>query len=197
MSRERQSNSYFYEEDQLREMGFAEIGNGVLIDKNVVLVGTHKISIGSNVRIDAFAVIVTNNEEIAIGSGVHIAAGSKLFGTAGITLGSYCGISAGVSIFSQSDDYSSGALANPLVPMSLRKVKSSRVEVKPYAIVGANSVILPGVTIGKGASVGALSLVNKHVPDFTIVTGNPLKRVGVRDSSIVNQHESGIYNDQI
>jgi galactoside O-acetyltransferase len=197
MSRERQSNSYFYEEDQLREMGFAEIGNGVLIDKNVVLVGTHKISIGSNVRIDAFAVIVTNNEEIAIGSGVHIAAGSKLFGTAGITLGSYCGISAGVSIFSQSDDYSSGALANPLVPMALRKVKSSRVEVKPYAIVGANSVILPGVTIGKGASVGALSLVNKHVPDFTIVTGNPLKRVGVRDSSIVNQHESGIYNDQI
>jgi galactoside O-acetyltransferase len=62
----------------------------------------------------------------------------------------------------------------------------------PYAVVGANSVILPGVVIGKGASVGALSLVNRFVPDFDIVTGNPIRRIGIRGSKIINEHESGI-----
>ena len=175
-------------------MGFAEIGDNVLVDKSVILIGINRIKIGSNVRIDALSLVITSGMEIRIGSGVHIAAGTKLFGTAGITLGSYSGISAGVSIFSQSDDYSSGALANPLVPETLRNVKSSRVEVKPYAIVGANSVVLPGVIIGKGASIGALSFVNKSVPDFTIVTGNPLRKIGIRESKNINEHESGTNN---
>ena len=188
------SNTSFYSDTELRELGFAEIGDNVLVDKSVILIGINRIKIGSNVRIDALSLVITSGMEIRIGSGVHIAAGTKLFGTAGITLGSYSGISAGVSIFSQSDDYSSGALANPLVPETLRNVKSSRVEVKPYAIVGANSVVLPGVIIGKGASIGALSFVNKSVPDFTIVTGNPLRKIGIRESKNINEHESGTNN---
>jgi galactoside O-acetyltransferase len=46
-------------------------------------------------------------------------------------------------------------------------------------------VILPGVTLGIAASVGALSLVNKSVPDFFIVAGNPAQKVGIRNSSIL------------
>lgn len=41
--------------------------------------------------------------------------------------------------------------------------------------VGANSVILPGITIGKGAVVGAGSVVTKDVPAYAIVMGNPAK----------------------
>ncbi len=188
------SNTSFYSDTELRELGFAELGENVLIDKSVILVGIDRIKIGSNVRIDALSLVITSGMDILIGSCVHIAAGTKLFGTAGITLGSYTGISAGVSIFSQSDDYSSGALANPFAPEALRNVKSSRVELKPYAIVGANSVVLPGVIIGKGASIGALSFVNRSVPDFAIVTGNPLRKIGIRESKSINEHESGINN---
>lgn len=43
------------------------------------------------------------------------------------------------------------------------------------ASIGANSVILPGVTIGKNAMVGAGSVVTKDVPDGMIVCGNPAK----------------------
>jgi acetyltransferase-like isoleucine patch superfamily enzyme len=173
-------------------MGFSKLGENVLIDKSVILIGINRITIGSNVRIDTLSMIITSEMEIFLGSGVHIGAGAKLFGSAGITMGSYSAISAGVSIFSQSDDYSSGALTNLMAPIELRNVTASRVEIMPYAVVGANSVILPGVVIGKGASVGALSLVNRFVPEFDIVTGNPIRRIGIRGSKIINEHESGI-----
>ena len=41
--------------------------------------------------------------------------------------------------------------------------------------IGMNSIILPGVTIGKKAVVAAGSVVTKNVPDYCIVAGNPAK----------------------
>jgi len=42
-------------------------------------------------------------------------------------------------------------------------------------MVGANTTILPGVTIGKGAVVSACSLVNKDIPPYTFVGGVPAR----------------------
>lgn len=46
------------------------------------------------------------------------------------------------------------------------------------ARVGGGSVLLPGVTIGENALVGAGSVVTRDVPDFAIVVGNPARVVG-------------------
>jgi UDP-2-acetamido-3-amino-2,3-dideoxy-glucuronate N-acetyltransferase len=46
------------------------------------------------------------------------------------------------------------------------------------AAVGANSTILPGVTIGRWAMVGSGSVVTRDVPDYTLVVGNPARRLG-------------------
>lgn len=40
---------------------------------------------------------------------------------------------------------------------------------------GGNVIVLPGVTIGRGVTVGAGSVVTKDVPDFTCVAGNPAR----------------------
>ncbi len=53
--------------------------------------------------------------------------------------------------------------------------------VKYGASVGANATILPGITIGKWALVGAGAVVTKDVPDFGIVVGTPAKLVGYTD----------------
>lgn len=50
-----------------------------------------------------------------------------------------------------------------------------KILVKEGASVGANSTILPGITIGKFAMVGAGSVVTKSVPDYAVVVGNPAK----------------------
>jgi acetyltransferase-like isoleucine patch superfamily enzyme len=54
------------------------------------------------------------------------------------------------------------------------------------ARVGGGSILLPGVTIGENAFVGAGSVVTKDVPDYAIVFGNPARVVGrVRDEEII------------
>ena len=55
------------------------------------------------------------------------------------------------------------------------------VRIEEHAIVGCGSVVLPGVVIGRGAAVGALSLVKRDVEPFTIVAGTPARPVGTRD----------------
>ncbi|MBN2013933.1 MAG: acyltransferase [Candidatus Altiarchaeota archaeon] len=49
--------------------------------------------------------------------------------------------------------------------------------------IGADSIILGGVRIGDGAVVGAGSVVTKDVPPYTVVAGNPAKKIKSRDRS--------------
>ena len=51
------------------------------------------------------------------------------------------------------------------------------------SFIGARAMILPGVTIGDQAIVGAMSVVSKDVPDHQIVAGNPAQKIGERTTS--------------
>ncbi|MFH0841782.1 MAG: acyltransferase [Bacteroidota bacterium] len=55
--------------------------------------------------------------------------------------------------------------------------KIEPIHLKRGCLIGMNSLVLPGVTIGEGAIVGAGSLVVKNIPDWTIATGRPAKVV--------------------
>lgn len=49
--------------------------------------------------------------------------------------------------------------------------------IKSNAWIGAGATILPGVTVGKNAIVGAGSVVTKNVPDNAVVAGVPAKYI--------------------
>lgn len=51
----------------------------------------------------------------------------------------------------------------------------SKVHIKKGASIGTGALILPGVTVGEGSIIGAGTLVNKNVPDWSVVSGNPMK----------------------
>lgn len=55
------------------------------------------------------------------------------------------------------------------------KYRVEKVKIGDNVFLGANSIVLPGVTIGNGAIIGAGSVVTKDVPDNTVVAGNPAK----------------------
>jgi UDP-2-acetamido-3-amino-2,3-dideoxy-glucuronate N-acetyltransferase len=57
-----------------------------------------------------------------------------------------------------------------------------RTIVKTKATIGANATILPGLTIGENAMIGAGAVVTRSVPPFAIVVGNPAKIVGYADA---------------
>jgi acetyltransferase-like isoleucine patch superfamily enzyme len=50
--------------------------------------------------------------------------------------------------------------------------------------IGYRAVVLPGVTIGEGAVVGAGSIVTKNVEPYTIVAGNPARKIGERERDL-------------
>lgn len=66
-----------------------------------------------------------------------------------------------------------GNIKLPIIkqPMEFR----GAVKICSGSFIGINAVILPGVTIGKNSVVGASSVVCKHVPDYTVVAGNPAR----------------------
>jgi len=176
-----------YTPDELREIGIKSLGDDVRIDRSVRFFGADRISIGSHVRIDAYSVLSAGSIGLNLGSHVHLATGVRFLGGDQVTLEDFCGLSAGVCVFGSNEDYSGGALTNPTVPDSFRRVTTEPVVMKKHAIIGANSVIMPGVILGVGASVGALTFVNKSVPDFCIVSGNPMRQVGKRSASILDR----------
>ena len=61
------------------------------------------------------------------------------------------------------------------VPIIQTDLRIEPVHIGAWADIGVNAVILPGVTVGKGAIVGAGAIVNRDVPDFAVVAGVPAK----------------------
>lgn len=173
-----------YSELQLQEL-LGSVGANVRIHSSVVFFNPKQIFIESDVRIDCFCLLSAGEEGIHIGNNVHLGASTHLFGSGGnITLKSFCNVSSRVSIFTASDDYCDGYLTNPTIPMEYKKVETGSVCLEKHAIVGCGSVLMPGVTLALGAAVGALSFVNKNVPEFSIVAGIPIKEVGIRKNTL-------------
>lgn len=176
----------YRDETELRELG-VECGSNVMVHEAAILVNADNITLGSNVRIDPFCILSAAGGQITIGSWVHIAAHACIMGGAGVTMEDFSGISQGVKIYSVSDDYSGTSLTNPTVPKEYVRSIRGAVSLGRHAIVGAGSVILPGVSLGEGVAVGALSLVTKNLPEWGVYSGVPARRVKDRHLFVLEE----------
>ncbi len=167
---------------QLQELGFKSIGTNVLISDKASIYSPHLISIGSNVRIDDFCIL---SGEITLGSYIHIAAYSALYGKFGIIMDDYTGLSPRCTIFSASDDFSGNYLISPMVPDEFTNVTGSVVHIMRYSQIGANTVVLPNVTINEGVAVGAMSLVKKSLDEWAIYAGIPSVKIKNRSKGLL------------
>lgn len=77
------------------------------------------------------------------------------------------------------------------VPTIQTDLEVKPVRVKEWADIGTNAVLLPGVTIGRGAIVGAGAVVTHDVPAFAKVAGVPAKVIGWRESGEAVENGSG------
>ena len=185
----------FYSEEELKSLGFKELGSNVLISRKTSIYGAGKISIGNNVRIDDYCVLSGN---IAIGDHVHIAVYTALFGgNAGIILEDYVGVSSRSVIYAESDDYSGEVLTNPTIPDEYRRIISSTVILKKHSIIGTGTTILPGVVIGTGTAVGSMSLVNSSLDEWGIYVGIPCKRMKDRSKKLLELEQELLGNETI
>ena len=176
----------FYSINELNLLGLAGFGSDVFISRKVSLYHPERILIGNHVRIDDYCVLSAGEGGIEIGNYVHIAIFCSLIGACKIVLSDFTCLSSRVSIYSSNDDYSGKHMTNPTVPKAFTDVTHADVMLKKHAIIGSGAVILPGVTIGEGAVIGALSLAKKDCPPFTICSGVPARQKGKRQRDLLN-----------
>lgn len=175
----------FYSQDELQALGFKRLGQGVRLSRKASIYNAANIEIGDHSRIDDFCVLSAGEGGIVIGKHVHIAVFSSLIGNGRIALEDYSGLSSKVCLYSSNDDYSGEYMTNPTVPSEFTNVTHAPVKVGRHVIIGAGSVVLPGVTLHEGAGVGALSLVKQDCESFGMYFGSPARRVGKRSMKLL------------
>ena len=175
----------YLERDELIALGFAAVGDEVLTHRTANIVGPGNLTIGSHVRIDGFTTLACAGAPCAIGDHVHVSSYVALLGGGGFTLGDFSGLSAGTRVFTANDDYSGDHLTGPTVPATWTSVHNARVTVGRHCVIGANSVVLPGVTIGEGAATGALTLVRSDLEPWTLYVGTPARAVRPRSRALL------------
>jgi acetyltransferase-like isoleucine patch superfamily enzyme len=104
--------------------------------------------------------------DVSVGANTWIGPGTILDGSGGLSIGSFCSISAGVQIYSH--DTVEWATSGGETPPGKAP---TRIGSRCY--IGPNSIIAKGVTIGDGAVIGAMSFVNCDVPAGARVAGCP------------------------
>jgi acetyltransferase-like isoleucine patch superfamily enzyme len=94
----------------------------------------------------------------------------------GVSIGKYCHLTRGLTIYSATHDYDH----RPKIPYD-EIVAKRPVTIRDFVWCGCHVIIMPGVTIGEGAIIGAGSVVTKDVPNYAIAAGNPAKVIKSRD----------------
>jgi acetyltransferase-like isoleucine patch superfamily enzyme len=174
-----------------KSSGLVLIGKGVrilyshnlFVGKNFVVedyceincLATKQIRAGDKVTIGKYAIIRPSNiyggdigEGLLIGNNSNIGPYSYIGCSGFIEIGNNVMISPRVSIYSENHNYPMTA-----IPMKDQGVTRSFVKIEDDCWIAANSVILAGITIGRGSVVAAGSVVTKDVPPYSIVAGVP------------------------
>ncbi len=173
----------FLTPEELRDIGFKSLGKNVLISRKASVYSPELISVGNHVRIDDFCIVSGN---VTLGSFIHVGSHTVLTGgSAGIEILDFANLSQRVNIFAGNDDYSGKTLTSPVVPDRFKNLEQAKVRIGRHVIIGCGSVVLPGVTMGEGSAVGALSLVNSDTESWMIYVGVPAKAVKERSRELL------------
>jgi galactoside O-acetyltransferase len=171
----------FYSDEELSGLGLGAFGRNVLISRKASLYRPEEMLFGDHVRIDDFCIL---SGKVEIGSYVHISAYTAIYARYGVKVADFATISGRCLVYSQNDDYSGEYMTNPMVPAELLHVTGGRVVFDKYSILGAGSIVLPGVVLGEGVAVGAMSLVNKSLDAWKIYAGIPARFIRERSRNI-------------
>ncbi|MCK4793022.1 MAG: acyltransferase [Desulfobacteraceae bacterium] len=152
----------------------------VKIYDSAKIAGIENIQFGHHIIVDDF-VFIYAKKKIKIGNYVHIAAFSSITGGEEVVLEDFSCISWGARIFTATDDFTGSGFGNSTVPEEYRRIKRAPVHIGRFVIVGANSVVLPGVVIGEGTTVGANSVVTRDLEPWGVHIGD--KKIADRDKT--------------
>jgi acetyltransferase-like isoleucine patch superfamily enzyme len=112
--------------------------------------------------------------KIEIGNNTIIGSEAVLDGSYGLTIGNNVNFSSGVWVWTAQHD-----MDDPWF-----SVEGGPVVIEDYAWISCRTIILPNITVGKGAVVCAGAVVTKNVAPYSVVAGNPAVVIGTRNTDL-------------
>ena len=156
---------------------FAELGSNVVFERGAMVFHAENIVLGSNVYVGHYAMLKGYyKNRMIIGSNVWIGQYCMLHSAGGLTIEDNVGIGPGVRVLTAR--HADGGRATRML---FAELSFASVVIREDCNVGVNAVILPGVTVGRGAQVGAGAVVADDVPDFAVAVGVPARVKRYRD----------------
>ncbi|NQX76325.1 acyltransferase [Gilvibacter sp.] len=137
----------------------------------------NKFELGSQSTIEDFTAINNGVGDVIIGSRTRIGLSNTVIGPAKI--GNDVRLAQNVVLSGLNHNYQGID-----IPIHEQGVTTQPIVVEDESWIGANAVIVPGVTIGKHCIVAAGSVVTKSVPAYSVVAGNPARVIKKYDPSI-------------
>lgn len=161
---------------QFNPSEFKSLGPDCVFEPGVLVFHPENLSLGANVYLGHYAILKGYyKNEMHIGDRTWIGPQCFLHSAGGITIGKSVGIGPGVKILTSAHtEVGRGS------PILFSPIETAPVVVEDDADLGINSVILPGVTVGRGAIVGAGAVVTHDVPAYAVVAGVPAKVLRLR-----------------
>lgn len=145
-------------------------GKGATIRRNsrIDVFPWKRFEIGKLTTIETFCTVNNGSGDVILGDRVRVGIGSVIIGP--VTMGSGSGLGQHVFVSGFNHGFSDGSKNSSEQALDIRPTI-----IEEEAHVGANSVVLAGVTIGKRCQVGAGSVVTKDIPPFSVAVGNPAR----------------------
>lgn len=154
-------------------------GKNVLVYPLVKIIRAERMEIDDYSRICDY-VYIDAGKWVKIGKYCMITWHSIIEGGGGVLLGDRVFLGPATKLLTSTYEIN-GFYGNEFLPEGTRGFQYGDIIINDDAYIGANSVIMPGVTIGEGAVVGANSLVDRNLKPWGIYFGNPVKLIGMRE----------------
>lgn len=128
----------------------------------------HKFELGNLTTIEDFCTINNGSGDVILGNRVRIGIGSVVIGP--VRMGNGSGLGQHVFVSGFNHGYHDATKNSSVQPLDIRETI-----IGEEAHIGANSVVLAGVTIGMRCQIGAGSVVTKSIPPYSVAVGNPAR----------------------
>jgi len=167
---------------------FARLGDGVVIEPGVMVFHPENIILEDDVYIGHYTILKGYyKNRIIIGAGTWIGQQCFLHGAGGITMGKNVGVGPGVKIIT-----SAHAEEGRDKPILHSRTDFAPVVVEDDVDIGIGAIIMMGVTIGRGAQIGAGAVVTRDVPAYAVYAGVPAKRLRMRPEGNEGSNKSEV-----
>ncbi|GAH04177.1 unnamed protein product [marine sediment metagenome] len=142
------------------------------------IINPENLSLGDESNIADFCFIYAIGKGIEIGNFCNIGEHVIIQSGGLVKLGDFVGLGARSTVYSASDSFEGDGLSGlNLLDNKYRSITYKDIIINKHAIIGMCSIIMPGVTIGEGCSIGIGSLVTKDMPPWAICYGSPCKPI--------------------